>query len=90
MVIRGIQPRNFGIHQFQSPSSRIDAGRSTLRMIVASSRTATASPNPSCLMIESRRVTKTAKTATMITAALVTVPAVIEMPRSTAALELRP
>jgi hypothetical protein len=33
-------------YQFQSPSSLIDAGRNTARMIVASIRTATARPMP--------------------------------------------
>ena len=44
--------RKRGSHQFHSPSSRIVAGSSTLRTIVASRNTATASPNPSCLMID--------------------------------------
>ena len=66
------------------------AGSSTLRTIVASRRTATASPKPSCLMITSSRVTKTLKTTTMIAAALVIVPDVIEMPRATASFEREP
>ena len=66
------------------------AGSSTLRTIVASSSTATASPNPSCLMITSSRVTNTAKTVTMIAAALVIVPAVMAMPRATASFDDSP
>ena len=87
MVTSGSQRRNPGSHQFHSPSSRIVAGRSTLRTIVASRRTATASPNPSCLMMTSSRVTNTAKTVTMIAAALVIVPEVMAMPRATASFE---
>ena len=85
IVIRGIQSRKRGIHQFHSPSRRMLAGSSRLRMMVASTSTATARPSPSCRMITSWSVTNTAKTATMIAAALVIVPAVIEIPRSTAA-----
>jgi hypothetical protein len=39
-----------GAHQFQSPSSRISAGTSSARTIVASISTASAVPTPSCLM----------------------------------------
>jgi hypothetical protein len=42
----GSQPSRFGSHQLRSPSSFIVAGSSTPRMIVASSRTANASPTP--------------------------------------------
>ena len=53
-------------------------------MIVASIRTAMPSPTPSCFIMISRSVPKIAKTATMMIAALVTVPAVRRMPRETA------
>ena len=52
------------------------AGSSTVRTIVASTKTATARPSPSWRAIPSGRVRKTANTTTMIAAALVTVPAV--------------
>ena len=61
-----------------------------LRTTVASRKTATASPNPSCLMTVSSRVTKTENTTIMIAAADVMVPAVIEIPRATASFELMP
>ena len=80
IVTRGIQSRKRGIHQFQSPSRVIDAGRRTLRISVASMNTATASPSPSCWMNANLRPTKTANTTTMIDAALVIMPAVTEMP----------
>ena len=66
------------------------AGSRTLRMSVASMKTATASPRPSCWMNTNLRVTKTAKTTTMIEAALVIVPDVIAMPLATAARDSRP
>ena len=53
-------------------------------MIVASIRTAAASPSPSSLKSRKARVTKHRKTPTMTSAALVTVPAVVEIPRWTA------
>jgi len=68
----------------RSPSSIIDAGRSTALTIVASSRTATASPTPSCWSRMIEPVAKTAKTHTITIAALVTTPAVVLMPCATA------
>ena len=53
-------------------------------MIVASSSTATARPTPICLMSSVESVAKIANTATITSAALVTVLAVVRMPRSTA------
>ena len=53
-------------------------------MIVASIRTATASPTPSCLKMSSERVAKIANTAIITTAALVTTPAVVLIPCATA------
>ena len=61
-----------------------------LRTTVASSRTAIASPKPSCWITEVFSVTNTPNTTTMIAAALVMVPDVIEMPFATAAFVLRP
>ena len=59
-------------------------------MTVASSSTATASPSPSSWMNANGIVMKAAKTRTMIVAALVIVPDVIEMPLATAARESSP
>ena len=53
-------------------------------MIVASSSTATARPTPICLMSSVESVAKIANTATITIAALVTVLAVVRIPRSTA------
>lgn len=68
----------------------MDAGSSTLRMMVASTNTATARPSPSCWMNTNLRVTKTAKTTTMIDAALVIVPDVTEIPRAIAGRDASP
>ena len=54
------------------------------RTIVESIRIAAARPKPICLMSSDRRVTKIANTATITTAALVTVPAVRLIPVATA------
>ena len=59
-------------------------------MMVASIRTAAASPRPSSLKSRKLRVMKTAKTPTMTAAALVTVPAVVEIPCLTASSVLKP
>jgi hypothetical protein len=53
-------------------------------MIVASMNTATARPTPSCFMSSVESEAKIANTAIITTAALVTVDAVLRMPRSTA------
>ncbi len=59
-------------------------------MIVASISTATASPKPICWNWRMLRVAKTPKTATMMIAALVTVPAVRVMPSRTASCVVSP
>jgi len=66
------------------------AGRSTARTTVASSKTAAARPTPICFIDTCDNVPNTENTATMMTAALVTTPAVEAMPRSTASLVDRP
>jgi hypothetical protein len=81
---RGSHSSHVGRYQFHAPSSFMVAGRSTARTIVASIRTAAASPRPNCLKKGAYRVPKTAKTATMTIAALVTTPAVDLMPCATA------
>src|SRR6185437_2118557 len=80
----GIHSSQRGRYQFHSPSSFIPAGSSTPLIRVASINTATARPTPSCLMSSALNVAKTAKTAIITAAALVTVDAVERMPRSTA------
>ena len=73
-VSDGTHSSQRGMYQFQSPSSFIVAGSRTPRMTVASISTASASPTPSCFIMISCSVPKIAKTATMMIAALVTVP----------------
>src|SRR5262245_13400327 len=76
IVTFGSQRRNDGRYQFQSPRTAIVAGSRTDRTIVASMRTATASPSPSSWMNANGIVTNARNTTTMIVAALVIVPAV--------------
>jgi hypothetical protein len=75
-----------GAHQFQSPISRIVAGTSSPRTIVASIRTARARPNPILLMITMSATMNAPKTTTMIAAAPVITVAVRSSPRATAAV----
>src|SRR3954465_6014320 len=86
----GIHRSQRGRYQFQSPSSFIVAGRSTPRMIVASMKMATARPTPICLVSMPLWRANSPKTATMMIAALVMVPAVVLMPWATASAELIP
>src|SRR5215204_7374477 len=79
-----------GKYQFQSPSSFIDAGNRTARIMVASIRTAAASPTPIILKSSALSVAKIANTNTITTAALVTVPAVLLIPCATASSVLIP
>jgi hypothetical protein len=58
--------------------------------MVASSRTATASPTPTCLMSTRLSEAKIPNTPTMTSAALVTAPAVVLMPWRTASAVGRP
>ncbi len=62
---------------------RITAGTSTVRTIVASSRIATARPNPTCCRKTSRPVLNPRKTTTMISAAPVMMRAVDSTPCAT-------
>src|SRR5919106_1010030 len=87
---RGSHSSHRGTYQFQSPSSFIEAGSNTPRTIVASIRTAAASPTPNCLNPSKDSAPKTEKTATMTTAALVTTPAVDLIPCATASSMLAP
>lgn len=59
-------------------------------MIVASIRTASASPTPSCFMSSVESPAKMPNTAIITAAAEVTVDAVLRMPRSTACSVGRP
>ena len=73
-----------GSHQFHRPSSCIAAGTSARRTIVASTAIATAAPRPIC-WIDGRPVpTKIMNTATMISAALEIVRALLASPSATA------
>src|SRR6266545_7302517 len=87
---RGSHWSHLGRYQFQSPSTFIDAGRSTARTIVASIRIAVASPTPNCLKNSIESVAKIAKTLTMMIAALVTTPAVDLIPCAIASSVLAP
>jgi hypothetical protein len=73
-----------GIHQFHLPASRMNAGTSIARTIVASISTAIASPNPICFISGIATSRNEAKIATMIVAAEVTTPPVRSSPRATA------
>ena len=88
--IRGSQESQRGVCQLRSPRSVITDGSRIMRTTVASSRTATPRPTPICCMSCMDSVPKTAKTATMITAAPVTAPAVRVMPSRIAARLSRP
>ena len=77
---RGSQSSQLGRYQFQSPSSFIVDGSSTARTIVASIRTAVASPTPICFKKRIESVAKIANTLTITMAALVTTPAVVLIP----------
>ena len=80
MLSRGSHSSQRGRYQFQSPSSSIAAGTSTMRTSVASSSTATARPKPICWNITRSPLAKPANTATMISAAPVMMPAVEPTP----------
>src|SRR5262249_13268270 len=80
----GSQLSQRGRYQFQSPSSFIALGRTTERMIVASIRSAAATPKPICWNMISSPLAKPAKTATMINAAPVMMRAVEATPKVTA------
>src|SRR5688500_1078964 len=74
-----------GAHQFQFPRSRIVAGTSSTRTIVASRATARAMPTPMLLIVIVSASAKAAKTVTMMSAAPVMTPAVFASPSATAA-----
>src|SRR5262245_33801856 len=65
-----------GHHQFHLPDSTINAGTSTRRMMLASSATANARPNPNSRVGISRVNPNEAKIEIMISAALVMMRAV--------------
>ena len=75
-----------GAHQFQRPSSRIVAGTSSARTIVASMTTATASPTPIIWMKLMPLVAKAPTTTTKSSAALVMMRPVRCSPRETASV----
>jgi hypothetical protein len=82
--MRGSHDSQRGRYQFRSPSRAITAGSRMPRTIVASSRTATASPMPTCFIEAIGIVANRANTATITTAALVIAPAVPAIPSATA------
>src|SRR5262249_22301608 len=84
---RGSQASQFGRYQFQRPSSRIALGRRTERTIVASSSSATATPNPICWNMISSPRANPVNTAIMISAAPVMISAVDATPKVTARVE---
>ena len=69
-----------GDHQLRSPISVIVAGTSSVRTTVASTRTATAMPMPSCLISTSSPAAKPANTMTIRAAADVMIPPVRSRP----------
>src|SRR5262245_42506829 len=79
-----------GRYQLRSPSMAMAAGISTPRTTVASIRTAEAIPMPNILNSIRDSVAKIENTETMITAALVTTPALAPMPPVMACLVGRP
>src|SRR5215469_13134972 len=76
----GSQDSQWGRYQLRSPRSDIDAGMSTPRTTVASMSTAAARATPNILNSITDSVAKMENTATMITAALVTTPALPAIP----------
>src|SRR6516165_1347868 len=76
----GSQDSQRGRYQLRSPRRDIDAGISTPRTTVASMRTAAARATPNILNSITDSVAKMENTATMITAALVTTPALPAIP----------
>jgi hypothetical protein len=79
-----IRSSHSGSHQFQRPMISMVAGTSTSRTIVASSAIATDRPRPISLIDGVPVIANTAKTATMIAAALVIVRALADSPSATA------
>src|SRR5262249_2268532 len=86
----GSHSSHFGRYQFQSPSTFIVAGSKTPPTVVPSISPGTPKPTPISLRSRKLSVTKTENTKTITTAALVTVPAVVEMPWRTASAVLIP
>lgn len=73
-----------GSHQFHRPNSFMAAGTSTSRTIVASIAIATALASPICWRLGTPALTNDRKTATMMSAALVIVAALVARPCATA------
>src|SRR5919112_5170548 len=72
-------------HQFQSPRTRMVAGTSRTRMIVASTNTATARPRPTALVMMTLLKANAPVTTMTMAAADVMIPAVDTSPFSTLA-----
>src|SRR5262245_54358562 len=84
--MRGSHPSQLGRYQFQRPSRLIALGSRIERTIVASIRSATATPNPICWNMISSPRAKPVKTAMMISAAPVMIRAVDATPKVTASV----
>src|SRR3972149_873925 len=82
----GRQLSTEGRYQFQRPSSFIDAGTRTERMIVASMSTAAPRPKPVCCSITRSPIANPPNTATMISAAPVISRPVDRNPKATASV----
>jgi hypothetical protein len=81
--ISGSHSSHFGSHQFVSPTIVISEGTRTERMIVASSATATARPNPNCCKASIEPVENAPKMTTMMRAAPVMMRPVLRRPTAT-------
>jgi hypothetical protein len=73
-----------GAHQFHFPSNAIAAGNNTVRMTIASTKTARVSPTPAMRIIDTCDAIKAANEIAMINAAAVTMRAVLARPSATA------
>ncbi len=80
-----MRPSGPGAHQFHGPSSRITAGTSSTRTMLASIATAIAMPTPMDLIVTSSASTNAKKTLTMTSAAPVITRAVRTTPSTTEA-----
>src|SRR5918994_3585508 len=77
-------------HQFQSPRTRMVAGTRRIRMIVASTKTATARPRPTALVMMTLLKANAPVTTMIMAAADVMIPAVDDTPVATLAVKASP
>src|SRR5660398_246831 len=83
MLTLGSQSNQEGRYQLSPPRRAMLAGTITIRTMVASSKTAMASPKPTCWTITSRPAAKVEKMTTMISAAPVIIRPVFLNPMAT-------